>query len=647
MKKKRVDIKFIKDGVGFNKGKVVETTQEEAEVIIEEGYAEYIKEEEKPIEEKQEEWIEKAHTRMEEEKERRKKLEDERRRLSGLKLELQELISLDEIDKEQRLEELSEESKINISVLRKQLNKYIQNFKNDNKYNQEKEVVQEIYTKEQYKEAIENFKREDLLELIKKEISKKHIGDDNLKMTGFITATSGLLKEPKLRKSIAYTGDSSLGKDNAIKSILFQMPRDSFIFLTNATQSIIEDDIKDKRIIAFSEMNVNREAGANKYLVEVIKQKAEGGTSSGKKDIRTGMKTARFEVGEQGSVLYGTTESEKGEELQTRFITGSILVEEERIKKVNKNTLETFSEIDKLIEDSTEQDNWVRIGLTYFFNKEKQFVILIPYAALLDGEIEGKSIYDNSNPRSQRDLKRLLALTSAVTYLFQEQRKIIEYNGYNILISEPEDFINTLTYSKEFFNQSYTGLDLRLSKVLEYIQENKGAWVDKKLVQDKLRIKTRATINHYCSVLADEGFIEGCKGVQLNLENSVKLYDGNRIYYRSVQKAYNKPFISVQLGKLKEYIENNYKLDIEHLMNKSVQNKAFNLTSEPEVKETEEKTPISEDFSEDLNEIERFKMNASNKIRKKFNWKDFKKAGYSNEEIIDLLEEQRRLNDEN
>jgi hypothetical protein len=43
-----------------------------------------------------------------------------------------------------------------------------------------------------------------------------------------------------------------------------------------------------------------------------------------KKDIREGMKIARHDVGEQASILFGTTESENDEELGTRFIEGNI-----------------------------------------------------------------------------------------------------------------------------------------------------------------------------------------------------------------------------------------------------------------------------------------------------------------------------------
>jgi len=396
------------------------------------------------------------------------------------------------------------------------------------------------------------------------------MGDNNLKMTTFLTATSGLLKNPKRRMSQAIAGGTAEGKDNDIVTSLKHMPKNSFIFLTNATQSTIEDDIKSIRIIGFSEVNANREEGANKHLIEVIKQKTEGGTSSVKKDIRTGMKTARIEIGEQGTVLYATTEAEMDEEMQTRFIRGTIKTDVKRIKKVNENTLDTFSNIDELLKDSNVPDSWIRIGLSYYFNNKIQYEIHIPYAIFLKEQIGREDIFDNSDPRSQRDLKRVLSLTCAMTYIFQEQRKKIKYKGYNILISEPQDLINTLKFSKEFFNQTYFGLDERLNSIIKTMKKlsKENDWVGRDKIQEELG-KSRNTIKEWCGILAGEGCIEGVKGKQLNEEayqqgvnldsygkpKYVNIYNSNKIYYKRCQKGIKKVLIRCQLSKLQEFLE--------------------------------------------------------------------------------------------
>jgi len=417
------------------------------------------------------------------------------------------------------------------------------------------------YTDEQVKEAIKRFKDPDVLKNILLVLSEDHIGDDNLKMTTFATDVSGLLPDPKLRKSIALKGDSSVGKDNLIKTCLKHMPLNSYKFLTSGTQASIEDDLKNVRIIAFSEMNSNREGGANKFLVEVIKQKAEGGTSSMKKDIRKGMKESRHDEGEQATINYGTTESESDEELGTRFICGTIMKDPAKIKRVNDHTLDSFSDKESLISQSDVQDSWIRIGLTIFYESPDQYKIILPFASFLKESVNGKDVFDHSDPRSQRDLKRILALTCATVYLRQLQRKIETYNGQKLLVGEISDLIDTLSYSEEFFNQSYTGIDARLSKVLELFDEFGTGWVARDLLQEKLGV-TRNTIKGYCKTLGSEGCLEGIKGSQLNEPLTSKLYDSNKIYYRRYQKGIKRPLIRCELSELREFLEKREKEEL-------------------------------------------------------------------------------------
>ena len=418
----------------------------------------------------------------------------------------------------------------------------------------------EYYEEEEYKKALKKFKGKTLLEDIRKELSKSHIGDNNLKMTAFLTTVSGLLHNPKRRMSLAVTGNSSEGKDNLIKTALKHTPKDVFIFLTSGTQATIEDDTKDKRIIAFSEMNIGRENGANKYLLEVIKQKTEGGTSAMKKDLRTGMKSARYEQGEQSSILYGTTESLMDEELKTRFIKGTIITDPTRIKRVNDNTLDTFSSPKMLLGETQEKDSWIRVGLTNFIRRNGD--ICLPYAKFLKDRINGKEIFDSNNPRSQRDLKRILSLTCAMTYLFQEQREKIKHNGINLLVSTPEDFINTLEISGEFFNQSYTGLDARANRVLEIIDSSSMEWVERNFIQEKMET-TLNTIKEYCKTLLEVGLIEYSRGKDLNDRLNFTSYNGNKKYIKRCQKGVKKPLIRCEINELKSYLEEKWRNEID------------------------------------------------------------------------------------
>lgn len=401
-----------------------------------------------------------------------------------------------------------------------------------------------------------------LLEEIRKELDKDHKEDDNLKMTNFLIAVSGLLKNPKRRMSGATTADSSVGKDNMFKAIMKHMPTGSAIFLTRATEATLEDDIADKRIIAYSELNKFREDGINKKIVETIKQLTEGGTSALKKDIRTGMREARHDEGEQKTVFYGTTEEQRDEELETRFLCGGMKYTYNRGKIVNENTLDEDSDINKLLNSFSEEDSWIKKGLNHFYYEKEQYDdVLIPYANLLK-EIEGEPVFNYEDPRSQRDIKRLMGITRAVTWLFQEQRKSFTIQGKNILVSEPIDFLAALKYSEEFFNESYTGIDARNLEILEVMKkyvltqlsDDVEKWVPRDYIEKETK-KAKNTIKHRMGILADKGLVEGIKGIELNQMLGTSIYDANKIYYKRCQKGVKKVLIRCQFSKIKNKLK--------------------------------------------------------------------------------------------
>lgn len=494
------------------------------------------------------------------------------------------------------------------------------------------------YTPEEVAESLEKFKSPELIEEIHKELSKSHIDDNNLKFTTFLVSTSGLLCDQRKRISLAITGDSSEGKDNNIKTSLKHMPNESYIFVTSATQSTIEDDIADKRIIAFSEVNANRENGANKSLIEVIKQKTEGGTSSVKKDIRTGMKSARHSLGEQSCVLYGTTEAVMDKEMQTRFIKGTITTDPKRIEKVNHTTIDNISDVDKVVKNSVEKDSWLKIGLTFFFSQKEQYEVCIPYAKWLKEDINGEPIFDHSDPRSQRDLKRVIALTCAMTYLFQEQRKKIDYKGKKILFSEPQDFINTLKIAGVFFNQSYSGLDERCSSVLKIMKDEGGEWIARDLIQDKLGV-SRNTIKEYCQTLAENGEIEGNRGKDLNYFSNVSTYNGNRIYYKRCQKGVKKPFLRCQLQNLIKLLEEREGKKIDAFLIGDLSS----IKKEDENTATEERCQqkgIQEDESTENMQVNTKKIQTNSQIDT-FGLTPYKNAVEKNSEELNITEKEK------
>jgi len=412
-------------------------------------------------------------------------------------------------------------------------------------------------TVDELKDVFKNFEKPNLLELIKKEIDKDHLEDDNLKMTCFLVGISGLLNEPKRRMSMAITGGTSVGKDNLFKSILKHMPDGTWAFLTGATQPAIEDQTVYTKILALSEINLFKDSGANKDLLEVVKQRTEGGTSVIKKDVATQFKTTKREQTEQGTVFYGTTDAERNDETETRFIYGDLEAKESKIRKVNTNTLDSFSNPKKLIE-GVKNDSWVKKGLTELEKDDKIDTFLIPFSHLFDTKIDGKDIIDCKNPRSMRDLKRLLSLVCACTWLFSRQRKQVKYEGVNFLVSEPEDLLNTIKYTKEFFNQTYEGMDKRLNQILEILNEQETQGITDWMARDQMQREIKLSINtikSWCNTLESLGLLETMKGVDLNQMEGAKVYAGNKIYIKRCQKGVKNMLIRCQYLELKGLLE--------------------------------------------------------------------------------------------
>jgi len=437
----------------------------------------------------------------------------------------------------------------------------------------EGEDIKEIFEKfkKEDQELIAKFKSVTLLEDIKQELSIKHLKDDNLKVTAFLVAVSGLLSNPSRRMSLALTGDSSVGKDNLIKTILSHMPYATSMFLTKGTTATIEDNLKVP-ILALSEMNLFRDFGANKDLLEVVKQRTEGGITSMKKDLSNSNKTAKITYSEQGTVFYGSTDNERDKEMETRFIFGDISADYDKIKLVNENTFDTFSDCDLIKSKKSNIDSWVKLGLTKLKEEFGSYDIVLPFAKYLKGQINGQDIFDYNNARSMRDVKRLLSLTCATTFLHSFDK--VKDNSF--IKGTVTDFIETLTYSIDYFNQTYSGLDARLKEVLTIIDDFSGTWCPRDLIEEKLG-KAKNTIKNYCTSLSEAGLIEGIKGSEVDREKYPLLkFDGNKIYYRRCQKGVKKPLIRCQVLELKEYLESKLKEEIDTLTHERYQKEGVN-----------------------------------------------------------------------
>ncbi len=358
----------------------------------------------------------------------------------------------------------------------------------------------------------ERFKDPNLLKYISDELQQDHIGDYREVLATFLVAATSCMPLQEDRMSIALKGNSAAGKDNCAKAVLKHIP--DALKLTGATKAVLEDDIENYDLVWYSEVNMHRENGANKDIVETIKQLTEGGIHVMKKDRETNFATVKDSIQEQKTVIYGTTESDTDDELSTRFIMVTILSDEEKNRRVNKKTLEMFSDIGRA--EKLEKDtSWVQEGLKDL--KKVGAYVVIPYANMI-ATIKGMDLMDSKVDRTKRDMKRLMAFTCAISWIHQLQRKTTTHNGRRVVLSEPVDFINALEITRRFFIQTSKQYDARLQTILDIMDNQKvkpfetavdgKPWYNRADIQTMMGV-SKNTIKDWFAKLSDLGEIQG------------------------------------------------------------------------------------------------------------------------------------------
>lgn len=479
-----------------------------------------------------------------------------------LDVELTKLLTKNAIDKDKGLEDLSKKHSIKKNILKQRLTE----LKKETKFKKEIEETPKVqYSEAEVKEAIKKLKSPKVILAIHRELDIDHKIDHKDKCFIFFGVVSGLLKK-EYRISVAIKGDSAVGKDNAVLTAYKHIPDGKMLVLTRITGASLEDDIKQFPIIYIGEGNFQREDGSNKAIIEYIKSLAESGIEVWKKDTREGRKgETRKEKQERKTIIYSSTDTDKDEELSTRFALASILGYPSKTRAVNINTLEKASDFKKELKDIEREKtaSWIKIGLS---NLEDFDIITIPYASLL--EINSK------DPRSQRDLKRFLNLIRTIAWICQKQRLSFEYKDKKILVCAPEDFYNALQIGEEIFAQSLSGREKRIEDTLKAIEELKdkeitveglgGLWICKIDLQTYLGIKTRDTINKRLSRLADLGLIFW----ETRGNNSYVQLRGS-----ASSSAFKERLITVEVSGISEKIDNLYletleKLDAEYTLDR-------------------------------------------------------------------------------
>lgn len=370
------------------------------------------------------------------------------------------------------------------------------------------------------------FKSPELLKNIHAELNKTHKEDHREKLAVFLVCVSGYLPDPSDHCSAALKGDSAAGKDNLLHTCLRHLPEQDTFFLTRATTAALEQEASQVRIIAFSEINAHREKGANSDLTETFKQFAEGGVDVMKMDPSTGFKFPLRIKTEQKSLLYGTTETASDDELETRYVIVPVRSDKHKNKIVVDAVLDAASTFQSF--EQKKQKSWIAEGLSLL---DSSLHVVIPYSKALKESVEypdgeTRPFFDFTKERIKRDVKRLLSLTRAISWLHQKQRLVEdEGEGKQYILAEPSDFITAVDIFMDFFDLTYSGLDFRIQRTLDTLRNLQGkhdaeiikagfdisrysGFIMRHLLAKELGIASNSTIKEHISVLKDRGFIQ-------------------------------------------------------------------------------------------------------------------------------------------
>lgn len=322
----------------------------------------------------------------------------------------------------------------------------------------------------------QRFYRPNLLKDIHFEIDKLHKKDNYAKIALFIAMNSANLPYDRDRISVILKGPSSVGKDSVMDAVFNMFPSEDSLIITRGTTPAIEDECKKVKRIGISEINKNREGGANLQLIEFVKQISEGGISILKKDMSTKERKNILIQGPQKSLVYSTTEIPNDEESSTRLLTIPICGSPEKNEIVINDALNKAGNINHLVEFTNLEENWVAKSIR---NLDKDLHVIIPYGDELTKKFKDekgieKTLFDYTKERSKRDAKKLISLIKSIAWLHQKQRIHDEKNGIRFIYAEPSDFYAAVKIFNKFFDITYSGLEPRLEKCLELIKTLKG-----------------------------------------------------------------------------------------------------------------------------------------------------------------------------
>jgi len=316
--------------------------------------------------------------------------------------------------------------------------------------------------KSKLEKAIELSKDPFLLYKVKRELDKKIVGEDRLKLTIFLLCST-IKSVNKLCGQV--TGESSAGKSLVVNETLKLFPEENIFDFTRVTKralDYLENQNLDDLILFIGEG-----AGAEEAL-ETIKLMTDQITDERKfltieKDKKGNI--IGKQVKTKGNPAFITTTAKIIDDLEfsNRLFTMGCDLSVEQTERIVDFILQKEKDL-KEVEDREFRE----ILKTMFRFQIKKLEVKIPFAQTL------KEFFKPylKKVKVRRDVQKLLMLIKASAVLHQAQRPIIQKGGKSIVIAYPQDFWNAFLLGSSFLKKTIESMHETTSKVLKIIEKH-------------------------------------------------------------------------------------------------------------------------------------------------------------------------------
>jgi len=302
------------------------------------------------------------------------------------------------------------------------------------------EVTEEVFPEEVHKEAEQLLKQPNIIPAILK-ATEEVVEEENNRISIFLLNLVG--------ESFDVSGESGSGKNTLVEAVLNLFPKDSWIKMTAASAKVLRY-LKQAPTLYFAERRAYQspeaEESITEYDIKVAISEGKLVTYVTAKDTEKGYVRRETKI---RNFIMTSTEVDITEELKNRIWQLTTDDSPEHISKVVARKLEEASKLPHERINTEPQKRVFRCAVKKLWQKiPKAYVI--PFSKQLRQML-------STEPRANRDVKKLKQAIYASAALHYYNREKINLDGEEVLVCTPEDLYNVLTYMKEAVYGTFSG----------------------------------------------------------------------------------------------------------------------------------------------------------------------------------------------